>query len=167
MEADLAALHAAPRAPTARRAPTRSRPTSRRSCAGRKILSDNGAPLNDLHMMIDTTAGAKMRTLGQLTKANEAADVMLRQGVLLDIHGFDIRESARSSVYGRHGRRRHDRTTAGYAVGATTSRSASAGTGTIVAGDVITFAGDTNKYVVAGDTDVSNGGTFVIAAPGL
>jgi hypothetical protein len=45
---------------------------------------------------------------------------------------------------------------------------ASAGTGTVLAGDVITFAGDTNKYVVVtGDTDVSNGGTLVIAAPGL
>jgi hypothetical protein len=33
---------------------------------------------------------------------------------------------------------------------------------------VITFAGDTNKYVVAsGDSDVSNGGTITLAAPGL
>lgn len=45
---------------------------------------------------------------------------------------------------------------AGYAVGATVITLASAGTGTIKAGDVITFAGDTNQYVVAsGDTDVS------------
>jgi len=45
---------------------------------------------------------------------------------------------------------------------------ASAGTGTIKAGDVITFAGDTNKYVViSGDTDVSNGGTITIGEPGL
>jgi len=57
----------------------------------------------------------------------------------------------------------------GYAVGATTLTLASAGTGTILAGDVVTFAGDTaNKYVVkTGDTDVSNGGTIVLAEPGL
>lgn len=57
---------------------------------------------------------------------------------------------------------------AGYAIGATTITLASAGTGAITAGDVITFAGDTNRYTVAtGDTDVSNGGTIVLAAPGL
>ena len=45
---------------------------------------------------------------------------------------------------------------------------ASAGTGTLLAGDIITFAGDTNKYVVAsGDTDVSNGGTITLAQNGL
>jgi hypothetical protein len=33
---------------------------------------------------------------------------------------------------------------------------------------VITFAGDTNKYVVAsGDADTSNGGTITLAKPGL
>ena len=33
---------------------------------------------------------------------------------------------------------------------------------------MITFAGDTNKYVVAsGDADVSNGGTITLQAPGL
>lgn len=45
---------------------------------------------------------------------------------------------------------------------------ASAGTGTVLAGDVISFAGDTNKYLVAsGDADVSNGGTITLVAPGL
>jgi hypothetical protein len=45
---------------------------------------------------------------------------------------------------------------------------ASAGTGTILAGDVVTFAGDSNKYVVtSGDADVSGGGTITLAAPGL
>jgi len=37
-----------------------------------------------------------------------------------------------------------------------------------LAGDVVTFAGDTNKYVVvSGDADVSGGGTITLAAPGL
>jgi hypothetical protein len=58
--------------------------------------------------------------------------------------------------------------TAGYAIGATVITLASAGTGTIIVGDVITFAGDTNQYVVAaGDADVSGGGTITLAAPGL
>ena len=58
--------------------------------------------------------------------------------------------------------------TAGYAVGTTVITLASAGTGTLVAGDVITFSGDNNKYVVlSGDNNVADGGTITIAAPGL
>lgn len=57
---------------------------------------------------------------------------------------------------------------AGYAIGITTINLASAGTGTIIVGDVITFAGDSNPYVVlTGDTDVSDAGSVVIQAPGL
>lgn len=135
----------------------------------RKILADNGAPMGDLQMVIDTSAGAAMRTLAQLTKANEAADTsLLRRGVLLDIHGFAIRESAqvKTSVAGTGAAATTN--AAGYAVGATVITLASAGTGTVLAGDAITFAGDTNKYLVAsGDADVSNGGTITLAAPGL
>lgn len=57
---------------------------------------------------------------------------------------------------------------AGYAIGATTITLASSGTGLIAAGEYVQFAGDGNSYLVAtGDADVSNGGSIVIAAPGL
>ena len=60
-----------------------------------KILKDNGCNHMDCQLVIDTSAGASMRTLLQLTKANEAADTgLLRRGVLMDVHGFAIRESA-------------------------------------------------------------------------
>lgn len=135
----------------------------------RKILSDNGAPLGDLQCVIDTSAGASMRTLTQLTKANEAADTsLLRRGVLLDVHGFAIRESGKvkTSVAGTAATATTN--TAGYAVGSTVITLASAGTGAFVTGDVITFTGDTNQYLVAsGDADTSNGGTITLAAPGL
>lgn len=136
----------------------------------RKILDDNGAPPSDRQMVINTTTGAALRTLAQLTKANEASDTsMLRQGVILDIHGFAIGESAAAGLNHTKGTGASATTSAaGFAIGATTIALAAAGTGTIVAGDVITFAGDTNKYVVVtGDADTSNGGNFVIAAPGL
>lgn len=129
----------------------------------RKILADNGAPLSDMQLTIDTTAGAKMRTLTQLTKANEAADAaLLRQGVLLDVHGMQIRESAQINAHTKG-------TGTGYLVNGTpsigdTTIPTDTGTGTIVAGDVVTFAGDTNKYVVA---TALSGGSFTIAAPGL
>jgi hypothetical protein len=57
--------------------------------------------------------------------------------------------------------------TTGYATTTTTITLASAGTGTIIVGDIITFDGDTTKYTVtAGDADVSGGGT-VTFTPGL
>jgi phage gp37-like protein len=134
-----------------------------------KLLKDNGAPASDLQMVIDTTAGANMRTLTQLNKANEANDdSLLRRGVLLDVHGFAIRESAqiKTSVAGSAASATTN--AAGYAVGATQITLASAGTGAVVVGDAISFAGDPNKYiVVAGDTDVSGGGLIEIAKPGL
>jgi hypothetical protein len=136
----------------------------------RKILDDNGAPPSGRSLIIDTTAGANLRTLAQLTKANEAGTTMtLRQGEILDLNGLSIKESAgivRPAVGTNNGSASTNN--AGYAVGSTTFTLASAGTGTIVAGDYITFAGDTNKYlVVTGDADVSGGGTIVIAAPGI
>jgi hypothetical protein len=131
----------------------------------RKILADNGAPLSDMQMVIDTTAGAKMRTLTQLTKANEAADAsLLRQGVLLDVHGMAIRESAQVGTITNGTGTSYTSSTAGFAVGAT-SIALITGSGTILAGDVITFAGDANKYVV--EVGISAPGSITIAAPGL
>jgi len=133
----------------------------------RKILSDNGQwHEGDMHMVIDTTAGAKLRTLTQLTKANEAADAsLLRQGVLLNVHGFDFRESAqvKQAVTVGTGASYQTNNASGYAVGATTI-ALDTGSGTVLAGDIVTFTGDTNKYVVA---TALSGGNIVLAAPGL
>lgn len=135
----------------------------------RKILDDNGAPLSGRSMVINTASGANLRTNTQLSKANEAGTIMtLRDGELLNMHGFSIRESVGAAYHTKGTGASATTNNAGYAVGATVITLASAGTGTIVAGDVITFAGDANKYVVAaGDADVSNGGTITINKPGL
>lgn len=135
----------------------------------KKILDDNGAPASDRTSVFDTTAGVSLRSTSNLYKVNEAGDEgLLRQGTLGNLFGFRLRESAQiqSTTKGTAASATTDN--AGYAVGATTLTLAAAGTGTIVAGDILTFAGDTNKYVVAtGNADVSAGGTIVIAAPGL
>ena len=56
---------------------------------------------------------------------------------------------------------------AGYGLTSRTITLAAAGTGTLVQGDLITFAGDTTQYVITvGDTDVSGGGTISFH-PGL
>lgn len=169
VESDLAGLHRFASRAIGTPGTTPFATTLADTAQARKLLMDNGAPPSDLQMVIDTTAGANMRTLTQLNKANEANDDnLLRRGVLLDVHGFAIRESSqiKTSVAGTAASATTNAT--GYAVGATQITLASAGTGTVVAGDAITFAGDPNKYiVVAGDTDVSNGGAIEIAKPGL
>lgn len=132
-----------------------------------RILDDNGAPQSDRHLVLNTAAAAKLVGLNSIA-LNQGTDSMLRQGVLLDHAGMMLRKSGqiKTSTKGTASGATTDN--AGYAVGDTVITLASAGTGTIVAGDVITFAGDTNKYVVAsGDADVSNGGTITLAAPGL
>jgi len=130
-----------------------------------KILKDNGAPLQDNQLVIDTSAGVNL--LGkQANVADAGSDSILRQGVLLDVNGMPIRESAQvnTSVAGTSA----NAVSAGaHVVGQTAITLKAAGTGTIVAGDVITFAGDTNKYVVATGVAAVSGGALVIAAPGL
>ena len=134
----------------------------------RKILMDNGAPTSELKMVIGTDAGAALRSQATILSVLPSAQDMATQGVLINAAGFQIRESAqiKSPEVGTNSGGTVG--TAAYAVGATSIALASAGTGTIVAGDVISFANDPNYYVVVtGDDNVSNGGTIVIAEPGL
>ena len=135
----------------------------------RKILSDNGQwQEGNMQMVINTGAGAKVRTLAQLTNANQAADVsFLRQGTLLNIHGFDFRESVGIKTVAAVGAVVTASYTANgaHAVGATTLTLAT-GAGTILAGDVIYFGTDTDrKYVVL--TGLAAPGTITINKPGL
>jgi len=131
-----------------------------------KILLDNGAPTSDLQLVINTAAGAKLRTLGQLTKANEAGSTeLLRRGVLLDLFGFAVRESAQVKNHTKGtGSGYLVNSASGLAVG-TTVIPVDTGNGTILPGDIVTFAADTtNKYVV---TSALSGGSFTIGKPGL
>ncbi|MGY3265806.1 P22 phage major capsid protein family protein [Lysobacter sp. HA35] len=131
----------------------------------RKILVDNGAPTGDMQLVLNTAAGANVRGKQGGRGANlEGTDAILRQGVLLDIHGFSVRESAQAANVTKGTGASYTTNTAGYAVGATVITLIT-GTGTVNAGDVVTFAGDTNKYVVASGTAAP--GAITLAAPGL
>jgi hypothetical protein len=136
------------------------------SAQGKKILDDNGAPASGRSLVIDTTAGAALRTLTQLTKANEAGTAAtLRDGELLNMHGFSVKESAQINQQ-----------TAGAMTGALFAAAGAVGdttiafdTGTvnvtgIVAGDILTISN--HKYVVVTGTTATSG-NIVIAAPGL
>jgi hypothetical protein len=135
-----------------------------------KILDDNGTPEVDRHLVVGSAAMLNLRGVhAELWKVNEAGtSEPLRKGRIGEVMGFDLHNSfpITSAAAGTAASATTDN--AGYAVGATTLTLASAGTGTILAGDSVTFAGDTNIYTIkTGDADVSNGGTIVLNAPGL
>ena len=129
----------------------------------RKILDDNGAPTSNRSLVINTSAGAALRTLGQLTKANEAGNTMtLRDGELLNLQGFSVRESAQiNDATAGTGSGYLINNASGYTVGST-ALTLDTGTGTILAGDIITIG--SNKYVV---TVALTTNVVTIAAPGL
>lgn len=169
VEADLAALYKyGSRAyGTAATTPFATAGTLTDASEVRRILIDNGAPQSDLQLVIDSAAGAKIR--GMQSQAHmQGSDSIMRQGVLLDLMGMSIRESAQVKAHTAGTAASATTDNAGYAVGDTTITLASAGTGTILAGDIISHARDTRKYtVITGDADVSGGGTFVLNSPGL
>jgi hypothetical protein len=133
----------------------------------RKILVDNGCPVDDgqCSLVLDTTAGAALRSLAQLQKANEAGnDIMLRQGTLLNLQNLMLKESGQIGVVTKGtGASYQSNNVAGYTAGSS-SIAVDTGSGTVLAGDIVTFTGDTNKYVV--NTALA-AGSLAIGTPGL
>jgi hypothetical protein len=133
-----------------------------------KILDDNGAPQTDRHLVLGTSAMANLRgKQSVLFKVNEAGtEALLRNGVVGRMFGFDIHDSAQVKAHAK-GTGTSYQTNGAQALAATTI-AADTGSGTIVAGDVITIANGTpadgNKYVV---TTALASGNLVIAKPGL
>lgn len=141
----------------------------------RKLLVDRGMPWDGaVSLVMDTAAGANLRKLSSLYKVNESGgNALLRQGVLLDLYGCMLRESGQVA-YHTEGTNASYLTDllAGYAVGDKTIH-VDTGTGTLLAGDIVTFAADTERYVIgtgfAGDGDgdiILNSGLIEAIADG-
>ncbi|MHB9879101.1 P22 phage major capsid protein family protein [Pacificimonas sp. ICDLI1SI03] len=130
----------------------------------RQILEENGAPLSDLQLALGSAAIANLRgKQSVLFKVNEAGTSdMLRDGMTDRVQGFALRNSA--------GIRLHTKGTgSGFLVNGalpvgSETIAVDTGTGTILQGDITTFASDTNKYVV---NQALAGGSFGIGDPGL
>lgn len=129
-----------------------------------KILKDNGAPMSDLQLVVDTAAGLNLRNLGIIQQAYQAgSDEERRSGNLLKQFGFSIGESA-GIVSHTKGTGASYVTSGSTAVGVRDVALVT-GTGTVLAGDVVTFAADSaNKYVV--NTGVAAPGTISLGRPG-
>lgn len=130
-----------------------------------KILLDNGAGNMDHTAVIDTNAGADLRKVANLFKVNEGGnDMLLRTGALGRLYNMDIRESAAIGSVAKGTGAAYTTTAAGFPIG-TTVLPLITGSNTILAGDVITAAGDANKYIVV--TGIAAPGSIVIQEPGL
>jgi hypothetical protein len=129
------------------------------------ILDLNKAPATGRTIVLSSEAETSLLTnQTNLIKVNEAgSDAMIRNGIIMPVYGFNVRSSAQLEQHSK-----------GSAASYVTNLSASlnpgdqtvaidTGTGTFNDGDVVTFTGDTNKYVVNDSTADS----ITIGEPGL
>lgn len=136
----------------------------------RKVLRDNGAPMSDLQLAVNTSSYLNLLKLGIVQQAMVAgSDAERRSGKLMPQFGFKIFESA--------GLTKHtsctgadyvtDANGGNVAVG-TTSFVVDTGTAAITAGDVFSIASaGSYQYVVAANLANAAAGPLVINKPGL
>lgn len=132
----------------------------------RKILKDNGAPLQDLQLVVDTNAELNMLNLGIVQQAYAAGtDQERRSGTLRPQLGFNIRSSA--GIQGHT-----TAAAANYVLGSATTVGATGlvtktGTEPTSLGDIFHLASDTgNLYVVNGLDALSTTKLITIGRPG-
>jgi hypothetical protein len=136
-----------------------------------KMLKDNGAPMADLQMIIDTNAGLNARKLGIIQQADQAgSDAERRTGQFLRQYGFQLKESAGIVSHTKGTNTGADTIAAGELAGQTTLSMEGSNSGTVLAGDVVTFSNhSTVKYVVNDGSTLSGAaaGNIIIGRPGL
>ena len=127
------------------------------------LLERNGAPTNDLQLVLGHSAIANLRgKQSGLFKVNEAGrEDLLRNGMTDRVMNMAIRHSHSVGTHAKG-------TGAGYltngaAIVGQTAIPVDTGTGTILQGDVVTLAGDGNKYVANNLT----GNTLTLNKDGL
>ena len=134
----------------------------------RQILLDNGMPVTDgrTSLVMSTRAGTNMRQLSNLQKVNEAGSAsMLRQGTLEILSGMMMKESAQVQFHTKGTATGLD-SNGGSAIGATSIALDGGDGGSLIAGDVVSFASDSENYVInTGFTAAA--GTAVIGGPGI
>jgi hypothetical protein len=136
-----------------------------------RILDENGCPVSDRQLVLGHAAIANLRgKQSGLFKVNEAGTAdMLRNGMTDRIQNFAIRHSDAVGVHTKGAGTGYDiNNGSGEAIGQTslTVHGGTVNTTGIKAGDVVTLAGDSNKYIV-NTTLTAVDGELVINEPGL
>jgi len=133
------------------------------TAGARKILNDNLAPSSDRFVVMDADAEGNLVSLAKFTDADRVGDTMgIREGEIgrkLGSTWFLNQNVVTHTSSGSTGNLIND---AAHAVGAT-DLDIDGGTGTIIVGDLITIAGDTQTYSVTsvtGSAPATNVGIF-------
>lgn len=130
------------------------------------IFDDNGTPAGSRELVLNNVAMSNIRAkMSNLFKVNESGSGdLLHNGVLsAPLQGFNLFQSGALKTHKKG-------TGASYllskaAATGDTVLNIDTGTGTILAGDVVTIGSDTNKYLVNKGTTAA--GSIVIGNPGL
>jgi len=133
-------------------------------------LNENGAPQEGRSFVMNHAASENFMNLSIVQQANVAAsDDALRRGIMLPHIGFRIAVDTNIDEVTKGTATGYD-ANGGEPAAETTIVVDGSNSGTILAGDIVTWAGDTTKYVVADTTQSASGGAagnIVINEPGL
>jgi hypothetical protein len=140
----------------------------------RKILNQQLAPLSDRRLVIDPVAEAEALQLSAFTEAQKIGDATaIREGFLGRLMGFDIHMDQQVPLHTggtlSDGDSANAKVNGALSVGDTSvDLDETTLTGTLVAGDIISFAGHDQTYtVVTGGTAASNALAGVTFTPAL
>lgn len=131
-----------------------------------RILDENGAPVVDRQLVLGHAAMGNLRGVQSvLFKVNEAGSSdMLRDGMTDRVQNFALRHSNAIGVHTKGAGASY--VTDGSSASGIRDVVLKTGTGTVLAGDVVSFAADSaNKYVVNGG--VTEPGAITLGKPGL
>jgi len=137
----------------------------------RALLRSNGTPFSDAQLVLNSSALANLQKLGTYQLAYAAgSDTERRTGSLGRQFGFNLRDSAGIALHTKGTATGFDvnNNPGPYAIGSTSITVDGSDSGTILAGDVVTWAGDANKYII-GSASASGAasGNIVLNRPGL
>lgn len=133
-----------------------------------QILTDNGAPSDGRRaLVLSTGAATNLKMLSHIYKVNEAGnDSVIRRGMLMDIDGVGIRQSAGVASHTAG-------TGSGYLINGgtlaigTTGLTIDTGTGTVLPGDILSFQSDSGNIYVNKTSITTAAVTLTLNKPGL
>lgn len=137
--------------------------------AVKRELDDNGCPDDGGRSFVMSPASyEKFMNLAIVQQANVAdSTAFLRQGVLLDHLGFAMRYSPKITQHTKGSATGYD-SNGGSAIGDTVIPVNGSDAGTILAGDVVVWVNDTNKYMVnSASASGAATGNITFGEPGL
>ena len=132
------------------------------------ILDLNKAPATGRSIILSSEAETSLLTnQTNLIKVNEAgSDAMIRQGIIMPVYGFNVRSSAQLETHTKGAGTSYVTNLAASLAAGDREIAVDTGSGSVLAGDVVTFAGDSNKYIV-NSNNATTTTSVTIGEPGL